>query len=96
MQLFTCDMNHHHSMVLPADSLKYTSALSVGLAVVFVIITAGIAIVKLLSGSIPMPKLFPTLTDLASVSSLFTVVPVMVTSYICHYNGNHSPMNLDL
>ncbi|XP_039142263.1 amino acid transporter AVT6A-like [Dioscorea cayenensis subsp. rotundata] len=68
------------------DSLKYTSALSVGLAVVFVIITAGIAIVKLLSGSIPMPKLFPTLTDLASVSSLFTVVPVMVTSYICHYN----------
>ncbi|KAJ0989670.1 hypothetical protein J5N97_008026 [Dioscorea zingiberensis] len=68
------------------DSLKYTSALSVGLAVVFVVITAGIAIVKLLNGSIPMPKLFPSLTDLASISNIFTVVPVLVTSYICHYN----------
>ncbi|XP_073003642.1 amino acid transporter AVT6A-like [Typha latifolia] len=68
------------------DSLRYTSALSVALAVVFVVITAGIAIVKLVSGSIAMPKLFPDLPDLESVWYLFTAVPVLVTAYICHYN----------
>ncbi|KAG6496719.1 amino acid transporter AVT6A-like [Zingiber officinale] len=68
------------------DSLRYTSALSVALAVVFVVITAGIAIVKLLAGSIAMPKLFPDVPDLASVWNFFTVVPVLVTAYICHYN----------
>ncbi|OAY65743.1 sodium-coupled neutral amino acid transporter 2-like [Ananas comosus] len=68
------------------DSLRYTSAVSVALAVVFVVITAGIAIVKLISGSISMPKLFPQLPDLASVWNLFTAVPVLVTAYICHYN----------
>uniref|UniRef100_A0A1D1ZCR9 Putative sodium-coupled neutral amino acid transporter 6 n=1 Tax=Anthurium amnicola TaxID=1678845 RepID=A0A1D1ZCR9_9ARAE len=68
------------------DSLRYTSALSVALAVVFVVITAGIAIVKLIGGSIPMPRLFPNVTDLTSFWKLFTVVPVLVTAYICHYN----------
>ncbi|KAJ8461307.1 hypothetical protein OPV22_034233 [Ensete ventricosum] len=68
------------------DSLRYTSALSVALAVVFVVITAGIAVVKLLAGSIAMPKLFPDVPDLASVWNFFTVVPILVTAYICHYN----------
>jgi solute carrier family 38 (sodium-coupled neutral amino acid transporter), member 2 len=72
-----------------ADSLRYTSAVSVALAVVFVVITAGIAIVKLISGGISMPKLFPEVTDLNSVWNLFTAVPVLVTAYICHYNGNY-------
>lgn len=70
-----------------ADSLSYTSAISVALSVVFVIITAGIAIVKLIKGQIPMPKLFPDVPDLASVWELFTAVPVLVTAYVCHYNG---------
>ncbi|TVU11655.1 hypothetical protein EJB05_45252 [Eragrostis curvula] len=68
------------------DSLSYTSAISVALAVVFVIITAGITIVKLIAGQIPMPKLFPAVPDLASVWELFTAVPVLVTAYVCHYN----------
>ncbi|KAH0461282.1 hypothetical protein IEQ34_008857 [Dendrobium chrysotoxum] len=68
------------------DSLSYTSALSVALAVVFVVITAGIAIVKLLNGSIPMPKLFPVIPDLESIWNLFTAVPVLVTAFICHFN----------
>ncbi|CAA6672471.1 unnamed protein product [Spirodela intermedia] len=68
------------------DSLSYTSALSVALAVLFVVITAGIAIVKMVGGSIPMPRLFPDVTDLSSFWKLFTVVPVVVTAYICHYN----------
>ncbi|WOK98160.1 amino acid transporter AVT6A-like [Canna indica] len=68
------------------DSLRITSAVSVALAVVFVVITAGIAIYKLSNGSIAMPKLFPHLTNSASIWKLFTAVPVIVTAYVCHYN----------
>lgn len=74
------------------DSLRFTSALSVALAVVFLVITAGIAIMKLISGGIVMPRLLPDFTDLASFWKLFTVVPVLVTAYICHYNV-HSIQN---
>ncbi|KAK3012383.1 hypothetical protein RJ639_010548 [Escallonia herrerae] len=68
------------------DSLRYTSALSVALAVVFLVITAGITIFKLISGNILMPRFLPNITDLTSLFKLFTVVPVLVTAYICHYN----------
>jgi len=70
-----------------ADSLRFTSALSVALAVVFLVIAVGIAVVKIFSGGIVMPRLFPVTTDVASFFRLFTVVPVFVTAYICHYNG---------
>lgn len=33
-----------------------------------------------------MPRLFPAVTDATSIVNLFTVVPVFVTAYICHYN----------
>jgi sodium-coupled neutral amino acid transporter 2 len=36
-----------------------------------------------------MPKLFPELDGLNSIWNLFTAVPVLVTAYICHYNGKH-------
>lgn len=68
------------------DSLSYTSALSVALAVIFVVITAGIAIIKVINGTVAMPKLFPEIDGLSSVWKLFTAVPVLVTAYICHYN----------
>ncbi|EMS65609.1 hypothetical protein TRIUR3_21700 [Triticum urartu] len=69
------------------DSLKYTSALSVALAVVFVVITAGIAMIKLTRGQIPMPMLFPDVHGTwASIFKLFTAAPVLVTAFICHYN----------
>ncbi|CAI9109934.1 OLC1v1009876C2 [Oldenlandia corymbosa var. corymbosa] len=68
------------------DSLKFTSALSVALAVVFLVITVGITVFKLFSGTVLMPRLFPDVHDLASFFKLFTVVPVLVTAYICHYN----------
>lgn len=83
-----------HCMLAPkiwilmfADSLKFTSALSVGLAVVFLVITVGISIIKLASGGIQMPRLLPEITGVTSFFNLFTVVPVLVTAYICHYNG---------
>nr|GMC47708.1 sodium-coupled neutral amino acid transporter 5-like [Ipomoea batatas] len=68
------------------DSLRYTSALSVALAVVFVAITAGVVIVKMINGSIQMPRMLPNIVNQASFWKLFTVVPVLVTSYICHHN----------
>uniref|UniRef100_A0A2N9F2I9 Amino acid transporter transmembrane domain-containing protein n=1 Tax=Fagus sylvatica TaxID=28930 RepID=A0A2N9F2I9_FAGSY len=68
------------------DSLRYTSALSVGLAIVFVAITAGVAVVKLIDGSIGMPCLMPELVDQASFWKLFTTIPILVTAYICHHN----------
>lgn len=68
------------------DSLRYTSALSVGLAIVFVAITAGVATAKLMDGSIGMPRLMPKVIDQASFWQLFTTVPILVTAYICHHN----------
>ncbi|KAL6190213.1 hypothetical protein ACLB2K_036611 [Fragaria x ananassa] len=68
------------------DSLRYSSALAVGLAGVFLVITAGITAVKISHGDISMPRLLPVLTDLTSVWNLFTVVPVLVTAFICHFN----------
>lgn len=74
-------------MLVLLDSLRYTSALSVALAIVFVAITAGVAIAKLMDGSIGMPRLMPKVVDQASFWKLFTTVPILVTAYICHHNG---------
>lgn len=74
-------------LLVIVDSLRYTSALSFGLAIVFVAITAGVVIVKVIEGSIQMPRLMPELNDQASFWKLFTAVPVIVTAYICHHNG---------
>ncbi|XP_039685452.1 amino acid transporter AVT6A isoform X2 [Medicago truncatula] len=68
------------------DSLKYTSGLAVALAIVFLVITAGITFVKLFNGSIDSPRLLPNITDMTSIWNLFTAVPVLVTAFVCHYN----------
>lgn len=87
------EIDHCHFVF--ADSLRYTSALSVALAVVFLVITVGITVIKLINGSIMMPRLLPNVTDLTSFWELFTVVPVLVTAYICHYNGMQSYNSLN-
>ncbi|OIW09563.1 hypothetical protein TanjilG_28162 [Lupinus angustifolius] len=68
------------------DSLRYTSAIAVALAIVFLVITAGITFVKFFNGSILSPRLFPNITGIASIWNLFTAVPVLVTAFVCHYN----------
>lgn len=69
------------------DSLKLSSALSVGLAVLFVVVTAAIVVYKLAAGSISMPRLFPQLdNDASTILTYFSVVPVLVTAYICHHS----------
>ncbi|KAL2340473.1 hypothetical protein Fmac_008413 [Flemingia macrophylla] len=68
------------------DSLRHTSALAVALAIVFLLITAGITFIKLFNGSITSPRLLPNITDVTSIWNLFTAVPVFVTAFVCHYN----------
>lgn len=68
------------------DSLKYTSAVAVGLAVFFILIVIGIASYKLAMGTIEEPTLFPSIEDLPSFVNLFTAVPVVVIAYQCHFN----------
>ncbi|KAJ4965493.1 hypothetical protein NE237_017342 [Protea cynaroides] len=79
------------------NSLKYTSALSVALAIVFVVITMAVTVVKMVAGSIELPHLLPRVVDQASFWKLFMTIPVIVTTYICPHNGNLSNMmNLQL
>nr|BAD33932.1 amino acid transporter-like protein [Oryza sativa Japonica Group] len=66
------------------DPLKYTPAVSVALAVVFVVITVGIATIKLMKGQIPMPKLFPDVHDWSSTWRLPTAAPVLVSLHTIH------------
>ncbi|CAN8232490.1 unnamed protein product [Cochlearia groenlandica] len=77
------------------DSLRFTSAVSVALAVVFLVITAGIVILKLMSDGLMMPRLLPNVNDLSSFWKLFTVVPVLVNAYICHYNVHNIQNELE-
>ncbi|KAG2656614.1 hypothetical protein PVAP13_1KG114200 [Panicum virgatum] len=69
------------------DSLRYTSALSVALAVVFVVITAGVAIVRLIEGTVEIPKLFPEIDGISSVWNcsqlyLFLLLPTSATTMV--------------
>lgn len=81
------------------DSLKWTSALAVALAVVFVVIVVAVTLWKLVAGQINWPRLMPDVSDLASFWRLFTVIPIMMTAYICHHNGKFllvSPFSVSL
>lgn len=77
------------------DSLSFTSALSVALAVVFLVITIGISVYKLIDGSIKMPRFLPEIIDISSFLKLFTAVPVVVTAYVCHYNVHNISNELE-
>ncbi|KAF3962113.1 hypothetical protein CMV_013339 [Castanea mollissima] len=58
-------------------SLRFSSAISFSLAVLFLIGVIGVTIYKLIMGSIETPTLFPSVTDLASFCDIFTAVPVV-------------------
>ncbi|KAI9387189.1 hypothetical protein POPTR_010G136601v4 [Populus trichocarpa] len=75
----SCGVHHAGALEETTDSLRYTSALAVALAVVFLVITAGITAVILVNGSANMP-------------SVFTVVPILDTVFICHFNLEDSSM----
>ncbi|PQM39420.1 sodium-coupled neutral amino acid transporter 4-like [Prunus yedoensis var. nudiflora] len=74
------------------DSLRFTSAISITLAVVFLVTVIVITVYKLILGSIEAPALFPSVTGLTSFLNLFTAFPVVVFAYVCHFNV-HSIQN---
>ncbi|KAF5736523.1 putative sodium-coupled neutral amino acid transporter 7 [Tripterygium wilfordii] len=68
------------------ESLRFSSAISVFLAVVFVGICSVMAISALFEGETKTPRLLPQLNGSASFFDLFTAVPVIVTAFTFHFN----------
>ncbi|XP_057430313.1 amino acid transporter AVT6C-like [Lotus japonicus] len=68
------------------ESLKYSSAVSTFLAVAFVGICCGLAIIAMVQGKTQTPRLFPQLDYQTSFFDLFTAVPVVVTAFTFHFN----------
>lgn len=67
------------------DSLRYTSAISVLLAVVFVFISSGMALYALFNGTAKAPRFLPDFSN-QSFFELFTAVPVIVVAFTFHFN----------
>ena len=70
-----------------SETLQYTSAIAVGLAVFFILIVIEITGYKMAIGTIQLPAFLPRIDDFASFWNLFTAVPVLVSAYLCHFNG---------
>lgn len=68
------------------DSLRFTSAVSVALAIVFVALSSIIALVKLVEGKIERPRLLPNVESRKAILDLLVVIPIMTNAYICHFN----------
>ncbi|KAI7752287.1 hypothetical protein M8C21_012800 [Ambrosia artemisiifolia] len=72
-------------LLLPrVESLGHASAVSILLAVVFVVIISGMAVYAMLKGQTQELKLVPDFSDGFSFFNLFTTVPVMATALSCH------------
>lgn len=68
------------------DSLKYTSAVSIGLALLFVFLTVGVTLVKLGMGEVHRPRLVPDFSTSSAWFNIFSVIPIMTNAFICHFN----------
>lgn len=68
------------------ESLRFSSAVSVLLAVAFVATCSGMAISAFVQGNSERPRLFPHLNGQGSFFELFTAVPVIVTAFTFHFN----------
>ncbi|KAF8687159.1 hypothetical protein HU200_042823 [Digitaria exilis] len=68
------------------DSLSLSSAASVALAVVFVVVSCIIALIKIAEGKISMPRMGPDFSSREAMLDLLVVIPIMTNAYICHFN----------
>uniref|UniRef100_A0A7C9DI66 Amino acid transporter transmembrane domain-containing protein n=2 Tax=Opuntia streptacantha TaxID=393608 RepID=A0A7C9DI66_OPUST len=68
------------------DSLRYTSALSILLALVFVVISSVMAIQALVEGKTQSLRLVPDFSTHGTFLSLFTTIPVFMTAFGYHIN----------
>nr|GMD59131.1 probable sodium-coupled neutral amino acid transporter 6 [Ipomoea batatas] len=76
------------------ESLWWSSAIAVLLAVVFVGICIGMAIYALVKGETQTPRMLPELDGSASFIQLFTAVPVIVSAFTFHFNVH--PIGIEL
>lgn len=76
------------------ESLRFSSAISVLLAVVFVGICSVMAIYALIEGKTKSPRLLPHLDNKTSFFELFTAAPVIVTAFTFHFNVH--PISFEL
>ncbi|KAF8103060.1 hypothetical protein N665_0188s0020 [Sinapis alba] len=68
------------------DSLSVTSAASVALAVVFVVVCFAVAAVKLVEGTVDAPRMSPDFGSKEAILDLLVVIPIMTNAYVCHFN----------
>ncbi|CAM6043147.1 unnamed protein product [Sphagnum compactum] len=68
------------------DSLKFSSAVAVALALVFVILASAIAVVKLVEGTLEVPRMLPSFGSKRAILELFTVIPIMSNAFVCQFN----------
>ncbi|XP_058111434.1 amino acid transporter AVT6E [Magnolia sinica] len=68
------------------DSLSLTSAASVALAVVFVVVTCVIAMIKIIEGQAEAPRWGPDIGSKKAILDLLVVIPIMTNAYVCHFN----------
>ncbi|XVE69508.1 hypothetical protein DITRI_Ditri09bG0157700 [Diplodiscus trichospermus] len=77
------------------ESLRFSSAIAVFLAVLFVAISSVMAISALIEGKTESPRLLPHLDNKASFFKLFTAVPVIVTAFTFHFNVHPIAFEMD-
>ena len=68
------------------ESLSLTSAASVALAVLFVVVACVIASIKLVEGRIETPRLGPDFGSKKAILDLLVVIPIMMNAYVCHFS----------
>lgn len=76
------------------DSLKFTSAASVALAVLFVVLSCVIAVAKLAAGKLEAPRMLPSFASKRAILELLTVIPIMSNAFVCLFNV--TPIYLEL
>ncbi|XVE99840.1 hypothetical protein REPUB_Repub03eG0236300 [Reevesia pubescens] len=76
------------------ESLRFSSAVSVFLAVLFVAISSFMAILALIEGKTNSPRMLPQL-DNTSFFDLFTAVPVIVSAFTFHFNVHPIGFEMD-
>ncbi|XP_060181897.1 amino acid transporter AVT6C-like isoform X2 [Lycium barbarum] len=76
------------------ESLWFSSAVAIILAVVFVGICSVMAFIAIAKGQIVRPRMVPELDSTSSFFNLFTAIPVIVTAFAFHFNVH--PIGIEL
>ncbi|KAL7590119.1 amino acid transporter AVT6E [Lactuca sativa] len=68
------------------ESLSVTSAASVVLAIIFVIVACVVAFIMVVEGKTDPPRLIPDFSSEQAILDLLVVIPIMSNAYVCHFN----------